>query len=103
VRYEWDEDKNEQNQWKHDVAFELAIAAFEDGNCLFYPDRIDDETGEQRWHAIGAVRLKPESSLLLLAVYVYREDADGEEIVRIISARPAEKYDIRRYQEQKVE
>jgi uncharacterized DUF497 family protein len=33
----------------------------------------------------------------------YREETDGDEITRIISARKAEKNDIRRYQEQEME
>ena len=40
---------------------------------------------------------------VLLVVHVYREDDNGEEIIRIISARAASKQNIRRYQEQKVE
>jgi uncharacterized DUF497 family protein len=37
---------------------------------------------------------------LLLVAHVYREDEYGEEIIRIISAREAEKRDIGRYQAQ---
>jgi uncharacterized DUF497 family protein len=35
-----------------------------------------------------------------LATLVFREDCHGEEIVRIISARRAEKHEVRRYREQ---
>ena len=49
------------------------------------------------------VRIEPEYAAVLLVVHAYREDAYGEEIIRIISARPAEKHEIRRYQEQAVE
>lgn len=38
--------------------------------------------------------------ILLVVAHVYREDEDGEEIIRIVSAREAEKHDIRRYQAQ---
>jgi uncharacterized DUF497 family protein len=38
-----------------------------------------------------------------LVVHVYREDRHGEEFIRIISARRADKHDFRRYQEQAVE
>ncbi len=58
------------------------------------------KTEEQRWHAIGAVQLEPGAGAVLLVVHVYREDYCGEEIIRIISARAAEKHEIRRYQEQ---
>lgn len=103
MRYEWDEAKNRRNRRKHaGISFEAAALAFEDERCLFELDRID-ETGEQRWHAIGAVPIEPDSSVVLLVVHAYREDYHGEEIIRIISVRKASKYDVRRYQEQKMD
>jgi uncharacterized protein len=104
LRYEWDEAKNRRNQRKHGgISFELAALVFEDERCLVYIDRIDDRTGEQRWHAIGMARPTPAARILLLVAHVYREDKDGEEIIHIISAREAEKRDVRRYQEQAVD
>jgi uncharacterized DUF497 family protein len=97
VQYEWEERKNRLNQIKHGISFEMAALVFEDEGCLVRPDRTD-ETGEQRWHAIGAARI--DAAVVLLVVHVCREDSYGEEIIRIISARKAEKNDIRRYQEQ---
>ncbi len=103
MRYEWDERKNHQNQRKHGgVSFELAALVFEDENCLIGIDRID-ETGEQRWHALGAVCIEPGIGAVLLVVHAYREDRHGEEIIRIISARPADKHELRRYQESAVD
>jgi len=91
VRYEWDEAKNRRNRRKHGgVSFELAALVFEDERWLVGPDRID-QTGEQRWHAIGAVQIEPQAAVVLLVIHVYREDDHGEEIIRIISARAAEK------------
>lgn len=58
-----------------------------------------DRTGEQRWQAIGAARIAQETAVLLV-VHAYQEDAYGEEIIRIISARRAEKHEVRRYQKQ---
>ena len=101
VRYEWDAAKNLRNRREHGgISFELATLVFEDERCLVGPDRIDLETGEQRWHAIGAVRIQPGAAVMLLVVHAYREDHHGEEIIRIISARRAEKHEIRRYKEQ---
>ena len=80
----------------------MAALVFEDERCLVRPDRVDD-VGEQRWHAIGAARIEPDAAVVLLVVHVYREETYGEEIIRIISARKAEKNDIRRYQDQEVE
>jgi uncharacterized DUF497 family protein len=102
MRYEWDERKNRENQRKHGISFELAVLVFADEDCLIGPDRVD-EAGEQRWHALGAVSLEPDAGLIVVVVHVYRESEDGEEIVRIISARAAEKREVRRYQEQKVD
>ena len=102
--YEWDETKNLQNQQKHDgISFEMAALVFEDKRCLVGSDRIDVITGEQRWHAIGAVYFEPDMPAMLLVVHVYRENNYGEETIRIISARAAEKYEIRRYQEQAID
>ena len=53
--------------------------------------------GEQRWHAIGAIE-----GAVLLVVHVCRmEDENGEEeIIRIISAREANKRERRIYVQQ---
>jgi uncharacterized DUF497 family protein len=40
---------------------------------------------------------------VLLVVYVYREEHNGEEIIRIISARAAAKHEVRRYQKQTID
>jgi uncharacterized DUF497 family protein len=102
VCYEWDEEKNHLNQGKHGISFEVASLVFEDERCLVRLDRID-ETGEQRWHAVGTVRIEPGAPVVLVVVHVYREEINGEEITRIISARRAEKNDIQRYQEQEMD
>ena len=102
MRYDWDERKNRLNQRKHGVSFEVAALALEDENCLVRPDRID-EAGEQRWHAIGAAKLSADIRAVLFVVHVYREEVDGQEIVRIISARRADKHDVKRYQEQEMD
>ncbi len=103
MRYEWDEKKNLENQRKHGgISFELAALVFEDENCLIGPDRVDED-GEQRWHALGTVSIEEGISTVLLVVHVYRENRHGEEIIRIISARRAEKQECRRYQEESVD
>ncbi len=104
MRYEWDQRKNRENQRKHGgISFEFATLVFEDENRLISLDRLD-ETGEQRWHALGAVSAEPGIALVLLVAHVYREeDCDGEEIIRIVSARRASKNDVKRYREQEVD
>jgi uncharacterized DUF497 family protein len=81
------------------ISFEMAALVFEDERCLIGLDRVD-KTGEQRWHAIGEVHIEPERAAVLLVTHAYREDCHGEKVIRIISARRAEKHEIRRYQEQ---
>jgi uncharacterized DUF497 family protein len=95
MRFEWDSAKNRINQAKHSgIDFETAARVFDDPNVVLMQDRIAG--GEQRWHAIGAV-----SAALLIVVHVYREDnVNGEEIIRIISAREANQRERRIYIQQ---
>lgn len=77
--------------------FETAARVFNDPNVILIQDRIVD--GEQRWHAIGAV-----SAALLLVVHMHSEDdINGEEIIRIISAREANQQERRIYIKQAAE
>jgi uncharacterized DUF497 family protein len=48
-------------------------------------------------------QIEPGAGVVLLVVHVYREDNREEETIRIISARAAEKHEIRRYQDQAME
>lgn len=95
MRFEWDAGKNLSNQKKHaGIDFEIASRVFADPGLILRKDRVIE--GEQRWHAIGAVR-----KAVLLVVHVYREeDTHGEEIIRIISAREASPRERRVYLEQ---
>ena len=95
MRFEWDVAKNRANQKKHaGVDFETASRVFADPDLMLRKDRVVD--GEQRWHAIGAVR-----KAVLLVAHVNREgNENGEEIIRIISAREADPRERRIYLEQ---
>ena len=95
VRYEWDEEKSRRNRKKHGIAFEAAVTIFNDPFLLLIEDRIEE--GEQRWHAIGAAE-----AAILLVVHAYRIGGEHgtEEIIRIISARTADKSERRRYLDQ---
>jgi len=102
MRFEWDARKDRLNQAKHGgIGFEIAIRVFDDPLCLYRVDRNVD--GEARWHAIGSVMFGPSRSAVLLVTHAYREYVDGEETIRIISARQAGKDDVRRYQEQEAD
>jgi uncharacterized DUF497 family protein len=94
MRFEWDAEKNRSNQKKHGIDFETASRVFADPRLMLRKDRVID--GEQRWHGIGAVR-----KAVLLVVHAYhQEDPNGEEIIRIISAREADQRECRVYLEQ---
>src|SRR4051812_35137901 len=92
MRFEWDAEKDVVTQSKHGgIAFSSAALVFDDPDVRFRKDRVVG--GEQRWHAIGAVE-----RAVLLVVHVYREEnEDGEEIIRIISARQANQHERRIY------
>ena len=91
-RFEWDETKDRANRTKHGFGFRIAARVFADPNLVLMEDRVDEE-GEQRWHALGMVGGRS----LLVVVHVYREAENGEEIIRIISAREANKREGRVY------
>jgi uncharacterized protein len=91
-RFEWDETKDRANRRKHGFGFRIAARVFADPNMVLMEDRVDEE-GEQRWHALGMVG----GRFLLVVAHVYREAENGEEIIRIISAREANKHEGRVY------
>jgi hypothetical protein len=82
VRFEWDRAKDEINRTKHGIDFETAQLVFDDPCCLTFVERVTN--GEERWHAIGWI----EDALILVVVHAYREELT-EEVIRIVSARPA--------------
>jgi uncharacterized DUF497 family protein len=97
TRFEWDAAKAASNLRKHRVSFETAIRAFADPFALTDQDRI--EGGEQRWQTLGVV----DGYHLLLVVHTYRdkdEDEQPVEIIRIISAREADRKERRRYEQE---
>lgn len=82
MNFAWDETKNSINRLKHHVSFETARLVFDDPFHVSRQDRI--ENGEQRWQTIGLAN----GVVLLLVAHTYTE-ADGEETIRIVSARKA--------------
>ena len=80
--FSWDSAKSKANIGKHGISFQTARLAFNDPHLVRNFDRIvGDET---RWHTTGMV----EGHLLLLIVHTTQED-NGDEYIRIISARKA--------------
>ena len=83
---EWDGVKSSRNLAKHRISFETASLVFEDPHLLVREDRV--VVGEERWQAVGLIG----GAVIVLVAHTHREE-DGEEVVRIISARKAEASD----------
>jgi len=92
MNFAWDETKNSINRLKHHVSFETAQLVFDDPLHISRQDRI--ENGEQRWQTIGLVH----GVVLLLVAHTYTEE-DGEETIRIVSARKADSLERKIYAE----
>ena len=90
--FTWDPDKNQANIEKHGVSFELASEIFSDPSLIVLGDIQDNS--EERYKAIGITG----DLVLLIAIYVDRQEEYGLEIIHIISARKAVKYEQKLYQ-----
>jgi uncharacterized DUF497 family protein len=90
VRFVWDPKKAASNSRKHRVSFEEASTAF--GDCLAFTGADPDHSvSEQRWITFGVSARRR-----LLAVSHTEEE---EDIIRIISARPATPRERKLYEE----
>lgn len=88
MRFEWDDNKNRVNIRKHGIDFADAADIFNHPVLTLLDDRED--YGEERWVALGWIK-----AIVGVVVYVER---DGDAI-RIISARKANKHEVRRYEQ----
>ena len=83
IIFEWDNKKEKTNKRKLGISFEDARTAFYDENAIQYfdPDHSDEEN---RFILLGfSFKLK-----VLVVCHCFRE---GESVIRIISARKADK------------
>ncbi|TQV74250.1 BrnT family toxin [Exilibacterium tricleocarpae] len=85
MQFEWDEDKREETLRDRGIDFIDAALIWKD---QMRQERVDlrHNYGETRIQTIGKSRLG-----ILLVVYTERTYEDGEEVIRIISARKADK------------
>jgi hypothetical protein len=89
LRFDWDPKKNATNRRKHGVSFEDAQTAFSDefGLIIDDPEHSEDEA---RFVLLGI-----SASLRLLVVcHCYRA---GGDVIRIISARKADRLESAQY------
>lgn len=86
LSFEWDEEKNAANIKNHGIDFLDAALIFENPTLEAIDDRED--YGELRCIAFGL-----SGETVLQVVYAWR----GENIIRIISARKANRHDAEKY------
>ena len=95
VGFEWDPEKERSNRRKHGISFATVLPVFTDPLAL--TTRDGDEHGEERWRIIGSVGLHD----LLFVSFSMREERDGSETVRLISARRATRLERRHYENER--
>ena len=89
LRFDWAPKKNRENQRSHKVSFEEAKTAFADeyGLLMADPDHSEDE---DRFILLGlSAKLR-----LLVVCHTYRQQ---DELIRIISARTADRSERMHY------
>ena len=92
MNFEWDEIKNRINQEKHGVSFDEAKEIFDDP---LHISKLDHRFNyfEERWITLGETQ---KEKLLVVANLFFSDE--GEEIIRIISARKANSNERRIYE-----
>ena len=91
LRFQWDKRKNSSNLQKHGISFEEACTVFHDENAIQYDDP-DHSEDEERFILLGlSFKLRA-----LVVCHCYREK---EMVIRIISARKADKRESKGYWE----
>ncbi len=96
MEFEWDENKNQSNIRKHGISFSEARSVFEDSNSILFEDERFNY-GERRYIAIGGFYSEfLNRNIIVTVVYTER----GEDLIRIISARKANKTEKRLYEQQ---
>jgi uncharacterized protein len=92
LRFEWDKSKNVANKAKHGIGFEVARFVFDDpAHISFVSNYVH---GEERWTAIGVI----EGVTVAVVVHTYREESP-DEVIRIISARRADRHERKHYEQ----
>jgi len=93
--FEWNKFKNEKNIIKHKVGFEEASTVFSDDFAMIDDDKKNSTPEEERFKIIGySAKFR-----LLMVAHCYR--GTNDEIIRIISARPADQSEEKEYKKRK--
>lgn len=92
MRFEWNDSKNKSNINKHNISFEEAKEIFNDPLHISIMDKRFDYF-EERWISIGQTEKR---KLVVVANLFF--DENGEEVIRIISAREATNHERKQYE-----
>jgi uncharacterized DUF497 family protein len=93
ISFQWDKNKNNENIKKHKISFEEAKTVFYDDNARLISDP-EHSIDEERFIILGiSNKLR-----ILVVVHTYKEN---DEVIRIISARKANKSESKYYNEVK--
>jgi len=92
MRYEWDQNKNFANQKKHGISFDEAIEVFDDP---LHVSVLDEKYSyfEERWITVGSTK----NISIVVVVNLFFSD-EGEEVIRVISAREATSNERKNYE-----
>ncbi len=93
MKFTWDPKKAKTNLKKHGVSFEEAESVLRHPDTLIVFDDENSSDVEDRFQSLGI-------SIKLKVLVVIHGERDGKEN-RIISARKAEKHEVKRWQERK--
>lgn len=88
MKFDWDEAKNFENIRKHEIDFADVPVIFSSEMLIELDDRFD--YGEDRWFGIGFL-----GSGIAVVVWTERQ----KNIIRIISARRANRYEQKRFEQ----
>ena len=93
--FEWDPAKAQTNAEKHGVTFERATGVFSDPMALtiFDGEHVSGDK-EDRWITLGQVG----GDIYLVVIHTFHDLKENAVTVRLISARPATKHEIKQYE-----
>ena len=89
LTFEWDDKKNKTNIEKHGISFEEVVTVFQDDEALI----IVDDTHSQEEDRFVLIGFSYKANLLVVC-HCYREK---DSIIRIISARKADRQESEEY------
>ena len=94
LSFEWDENKNATNIKKHKISFEEASTVFLDDEAILIEDPDHSDEAEDRFLLLGMSF----NAKILIVCHCYR---NNDETIRLISARKANKREIKQYFERR--